>query len=76
MQTIHRVAKVIDNRIIIDLPPDFMAKEVEVTLKPYTNETSLTGELENEVDIGMNSPISQRTHSEIFTRLREKYESG
>jgi hypothetical protein len=76
MQTIHKIVQVINNQIIIDLPSNFTAKEVEVILRPLTQEVSKNYEIEKEIDIGISSPISNRSHKEIFNRLREKYESG
>jgi hypothetical protein len=74
MQTIHKVVKVINNQVIIDIPPNFMANEVEVILKPLTHKDPCIYELEREIDIGMKSPISPRSHKEIFNNLKKKYE--
>ncbi len=73
MQNIHKVVKVINNQVIIDLPPDFADSEVEVLLTPMTDKVALTQELEKEIDIGLNSTVSPRSHSEVFNHLREKY---
>jgi hypothetical protein len=75
MQSIQKVVRVINNQVIIDLPPNFMANEVEVILKPLTNKDSGLHELEREIDIGIKSPVSPRSHKEIFNNLKEKYES-
>ena len=32
--------------------------------------------IEKEIDIGVSSPITNRSHKEIFLYLREKYESS
>ena len=74
MQTIHKVVKVINNQVIIDMPPNFMAHEVDVTLKPLTHKDSAIHELEREIDIGIKSPTSPRSHKEIFDNLKKKYE--
>lgn len=76
MQTVHKVVKVVNNQVIIDIPPDFAANEVEVILKPFKNKDPGLHELEKEIDIGMNSPISPRSHKEIFNNLKQKYEPG
>ncbi|MCP4688459.1 MAG: hypothetical protein GY859_10430 [Desulfobacterales bacterium] len=76
MQTIHKIAKVKDNQVIINLPSDFMAREVEVILKPLNNRITSKSELEKEIDIGLNSPISPKSHTEIFNGLRKKYGFG
>jgi len=67
---------IINHQSIIDLPSDFTANEVEVILKPLTKEVSKNYEIEKEIDIGINSTISKRSHKEIVYRLRDKYESG
>ncbi len=72
MQSIHKVVKVVNNQVIINLPPGFAEHEVEVILKPPTNTT--IKELEKELDIGMKSSVSSRSHGEIFDNLRKKYE--
>ncbi|MCP4352150.1 MAG: hypothetical protein GY795_42350 [Desulfobacterales bacterium] len=73
MQTIHKVARVVNNQVIIDLPPDY-ANEVEITLKPLTQKDSGIYELEREIDIGKESSMSPRSHNEIFENLRKRYE--
>lgn len=75
MQSIHKVVKVVNNQVIINLPPGFADREVEVILKPPTHKNTGIRELEKEIDIGMRSPVSPRGHREIFDNLREKYES-
>ena len=75
MQTIHKVVKVINNQVIIDMPPNFMANEVEIILKPLAHKAPGIHELEREIDIGMKSPLSPRSHEEIFNNLKQKYES-
>ncbi len=74
MQSIHKVVKVINNQVVIDMPPDFMANEVEVILKPLTHKDPGIHELEREIDIGLKSSLSPRSHEEIFNNLKEKYE--
>jgi hypothetical protein len=76
MHILHKIVQVTNNQIIIDLPSDFTDKEVEVILKPLTQDNQNYKELEKEIDIGINSPISQKSHIEIFDSLRKKYESG
>lgn len=69
MQTIHKVVKVINNQVIIDMPPDFIANEVEVILKPLAHKDPAIHELEREIDIGMKSPISPKSHKEIMAKI-------
>ncbi len=76
MQSIYKIAKVVNNQVVIDLPVEFADMILEVILKPVTHKDPRIRELENEIDAGMSSPVSNRSHEEIFTRLRKKYESG
>ncbi len=73
MQDIHKVVKVVNNQVVIDLPPGFPDGEVEVIVRPSRHKDDRIRELEREIDIGMKSPISPRSHDEIFDRLKEKY---
>ncbi len=74
MQSIHKVVKVVNNQVIIDLPAGFGDREVEVILRPLIQKDKRIRELEKEIDIGMKSPISPRSHKEIFDSLRKKYD--
>ena len=75
MQSIHKVVKVVNNQVIIDLPPGFGDREVEVILRPPAHKDTRIRELEKQIDIGMKSPVSPRSHKEIFDSLRKKYDS-
>ena len=76
MQSIHKVMKVVNNQVIINLPPGFANHEVEVILKPPKAKDTDIRELEKEIYSGMKSPASPRSHREIFDNLRKKYERG
>ncbi len=75
MQHILKVVKVVNNRVVIDLPPGFADGEVEVILRPSSKEDDTVLELKKEIDIGMKSPVSPRSHQEIFDKLREEYDA-
>ena len=75
MQSIHKIVKVVNNQVIINLPPGFADREVEVILKPSTRKDTAIIELEKKIDIGMRSPVSRKSHREIFDNLREKHET-
>ena len=47
--------------------------KVEAILSPSTKKDDKIQELEKEIDIGMESPLSPRSHKEIFDRLQEEY---
>jgi len=57
MQSIHKVVKVVNNQVIIDLPPGFADREVEVILKSPKHKDTSIPELEKEIDIGIKSPV-------------------
>lgn len=46
---------------------------MEAILSPSTKKDDKIQELEKEIDIGMESSISPRSHKEIFDRLQEEY---
>jgi len=75
MKNIHKVIKVVNNQVIINLPSGFADREVEVFLKSPAHKNSDIRNLEKEIDIGMRSPASPRSHREIFNNLRKKHES-
>ncbi len=75
MQSIHKVVKVVNNQVIINLPPGFADREVEVILKPSTRKDTAILELEKKIDIGIRSLVSPKSHREIFDNLKEKYET-
>ena len=71
MQSIY---KVVNNQVTINLPPGFAESEVEVILKHSLSKKTFLRNIEKEIDIGVQSPDSTRSHIEIFDNLREKYE--
>lgn len=75
MQSIHKVVKVVNNQVIIDLPPGFEDSEVEVILKSTIDKDKnrIILDIEREIDAGIKSNISPRCHGEIFNNLKEKY---
>ena len=76
MQNIHKVVKVINNQVIVDSPPVFSDHKAEVILKLPQHKNTMIEELEREIDVGTKSPVSLRSHREIFDSLREKYGSA
>jgi len=73
MQSLQKVVKV-NNQKVIELPPGFGANEIEAVLGPPTyNHDNLISQLEKEIDLGLCSQISSRSHKEIFVSLKEKY---
>ena len=56
------------------VPPIFGANKLEVVSRPPTyNQDILISQIEKEIDIGLCSKVSIRSHKEIFDSLKEKY---
>jgi len=75
VQTIHKITKVKNNQVTIEVPPEFSCHEVEVILKSLTHKDSLISAIEKEIDVGIRSPLTPRKHKEIFDNPRTTYES-
>lgn len=74
MTAIREFAKVKNGMLNIQLPKNFSYEEVEVLIIPRINNDDLSF-LEEEIEKGMNSPISSKSHDEIFDELKAKYEA-
>jgi hypothetical protein len=71
MVALREYMQVIDNQLIINLPKDFNYKEVEVVIMP--KESQDLSRLSDEIQKGLESPLSKSSHDEIFDRLKTKY---
>jgi len=72
MTAIREFVKVNNHRIDIKLPEYFNYKEVEVVIMPRMDSDDLSY-LNDEIEIGMNSSISNKSHEEIFENIKAKY---
>ncbi len=66
MEAIKRIEKIKNGQIVIDLPPDFEAKEVEVTilpLKPVPSKKEL-------LELLLNAPTLTEKELEEFEKVR------
>lgn len=72
MTAIREFAKVNNHMLNITLPDYFDYKEVEVVIMPRIDSDDLSY-LNDEIEIGMNSGISDKSHEEIFENIKEKY---
>lgn len=74
MTAIREFVKVENGMLNIQLPKNFSYEEVEVLIMPkiYNDDLSF---LDEEIEKGMNSPISPKSHDEIFDGLKAKYEA-
>ncbi len=72
MTAIREFAKVDNHILTIKLPDYFDYKEVEVVIMPRIDRDDLSY-LNDEVEIGINSDISDKTHEEIFENIKAKY---
>jgi hypothetical protein len=72
MTAIREFAKVNNHMLNIKLPEYFDYKEVEVVIMPRIDSDNLSY-LNDEIEIGMNSGISDKSHEEIFENIKAKY---
>lgn len=72
MTAIREFAKVHNHILNIKLPDYFHYEDVEVLIMPRIDTDDLS-HLSNEVEIGMKSEVSDKTHDEIFAELKRKY---
>lgn len=74
MTALREFAKV-DNHILnIKLPDYFDYEEVEALIMPRVDTDDLS-RLNDEIEIGMKSGISAKSHNEIFAEIKAKYEN-
>jgi len=69
----HAVRLNIDDSVfekVIYFLQNLPSNEVEIVEDMVIEDWS---HLEAEIDKGMNSPLSSKTHEEVFTELKEKY---
>mgnify|MGYP000232898004 CR=1 FL=1 len=72
MTAIREFVKVNNHTLNIKLPDYFDYEEVEVLIIPKID-TDDFSHLNDEIKIGMNSEINDKTHEEIFAEIKEKY---
>lgn len=72
MTAIREFTKIKNHRLELDLPEDFNYDDVEVIIMPR-NDTDDLSRFEKEVEKGMNSSISNKSHNEVFEDLKAKY---
>ena len=72
MTAIREFAEVNNHMLNIKLPDYFDYKEVEVVIMPRIDSDDLSY-LNKEIEIGMNSAISDKSHEEIFEEIKVKY---
>ena len=72
MTAIREFAKVNNHILNIKLPDYFDYEDVEVVIMPRIDIDDLS-HLNDEIEIGMKSGVSDKSHDEIFAELKEKY---
>ena len=72
MIAIREYVKVNNNMLTMKLPNCFDYDEVEVLIMPKIDKDDLS-HLSNEIEIGINSDISNKSHEEIFADIKAKY---
>jgi hypothetical protein len=65
--------RVHNQRIEVQLPQEFEDQEVEIIVLPRDNLPDDLSYLEEEIQKGMDSPLCDKTHEEIFADLIKKY---
>jgi len=73
MTAIREFVKVKNHILNIKLPDYFDYKEVEVVIMPRLDSDDLSY-LNDEIEIGMNSGISDKLHEEIFENIKARCE--
>jgi len=72
MIAIREYVKVNNHMLTMKLPNCFDYDEVEVLIMPKIDKDDLS-HLSNEIEIGINSDISNKSHEEIFADIKAKY---
>lgn len=72
MTAIREFAKVNNHILNIKLPDYFDCEDVEVVIMPRIDTDDLS-HLNDEIEIGMKSGVSDKSHDEIFAELKVKY---
>jgi len=72
MTAIREFVTVNNHMLSIKLPDYFNNKEVEVVIMPKIENDDLSY-FSSDVEMGMNSPVSEMSHEEIFKNLKDKY---
>ena len=73
MTAFRNFQRVHNNKIEVQLPQEFEDQEVEIIVLPRDNLPDDLSYLEEEIQKGMDSPLSDKTHEEIFADLIKKY---
>ncbi|MEF3191327.1 MAG: hypothetical protein K6347_02070 [Campylobacterales bacterium] len=74
MTVIREFVKVHNHQLSITLPADFDYDEVEVVILPRIVCDDLSS-LTHEVEKGFSSPLSNKSHNEIFEAIRAEYDN-
>lgn len=72
MTAIREFVKVNNHMLNIKLPDYFDYEEVEVFIMPRIDKDDLS-HLNDEIEIGMKSGVSDKSHDEIFAEIKAKY---
>lgn len=73
MTAFRNFQRVHNNRVEIQLPQEFEDQEVEIIVLPRDTLPDDLSYLEEEIQKGMDSPLSDKSHEEIFADLIQKY---
>lgn len=74
MEAIRQTVKLINHKINITLPDDFIADEVDVIILPKQDDFSLSDKMKAILDDRVNEPIDEYISSkESLERLKKKH---
>lgn len=73
MTAFRNFQRVHNQKVEVILPQEFEDQEVEIIILPKNNIPDDLSHLENEIQNGIDSGISPRSHDEIMESLRQRY---
>lgn len=73
MTAFRNFQRVQNNKIEVQLPQEFEDQEVEIIILPRDNLPDDLSYLEEEIQKGIDSGLSTRSHEEIMESLRKRY---
>jgi len=73
MTAFRNFQRVHNQKVEVFLPQEFEDQEVEIIILPKNNIPDDLSHLENEIQNGLDSGLSPRSHDEIMESLRQRY---
>ena len=73
MTAFRNFQRVHNQKVEVILPQEFEDQEVEIIILPKNNISDDLSHLEHEIQQGIDSGVSPRSHDEIMESLRQRY---